>query len=197
MTKRLLVPFILVGTILSAQEFRATLQGSVTDPSRASIAGAEVVLRNVDTAVERKALTDNAGYYLFQFLPPGAYALTARAAGFKTDVRDGIRLSLGENVRLDLELSVGQASETISVVGDVSAVQAESSSLGSVVRQAVIDSLPRWMRHYNEVHPHSALGYWPPAMPMHSTTVAGPDAWRYRADLFAGVVQRQNISFPS
>ena len=142
MFAKLLINLILSTGVLLAQEFRATLQGTVTDPSQAAIAGAEVVLRNVDTAVERKAATTNEGHYLFQFLAPGNYSLTTHAAGFKTDVRDGIKLSLSENVRLDVELAVGQATETISVVGDVATVAAESSSLGSVVRQEIIDSLP-------------------------------------------------------
>src|SRR5712692_873331 len=139
---RLLAACCLLVAGASAQEFRATLQGTVTDPSGATVAGAEVALKNVDTAVERKTVTDNSGHYIFQFLPPGAYSLTTKAAGFKTNVREGIDLSLGENVRLDIELPVGQASETIEVKGEVANLQAESSSLGQVVRQATIDSLP-------------------------------------------------------
>ena len=57
-------------------------------------------------------------------------------------MREGIQLSLSENVRLDVELAVGQTVETVTVSGNVSAVQTESSSLGSVVRKEIIDSLP-------------------------------------------------------
>src|SRR5438128_1060555 len=135
MFAKLLINLILSTGVLLAQEFRATLQGTVTDPSQAAIAGAEVVLRNVDTSVERKAATNNEGHYLFQFLAPGNYSLTTHAPGFKTDVRDGIKLSLSENVRLDVELAVGQATETISVVGDAATVAAESSWPGSGARQ--------------------------------------------------------------
>src|SRR5688500_15750537 len=142
MINRFAAALCLFAALLPAQEFRATLQGNILDPTAASIPGAEVVLRNADTAVERKGQADASGHYLFQFLPPGNYLLTTKAAGFKTDVREGIKLSLGENVRLDVELAVGQATETVSVIGDVSTVQTESSSLGSVVRQEIIDSLP-------------------------------------------------------
>src|SRR5688572_26518675 len=126
---------------LTAQEFRATLQGTVQDPSKAVIAGAELTLRNTDTAVERKTSADAEGHYLFQFVAPGNYSLTTRASGFKTDIRDAIKLSLSENVRLDVDLAVGQTTETITVTGAVSTVQTESSSLGSVVRKEIIDSL--------------------------------------------------------
>jgi hypothetical protein len=141
MNVRLFVLLLPVSLALG-QEFRATLQGTVSDPSRAVIAGAEVVLRNVDTGVERRLLTNRDGHYLFQFLPPGAYSLTTTAPGFKTDAREGIALSLNDNVRLDVELSVGQTSERITVTGEVAMVQAESSSLGSVVRKEIIQSLP-------------------------------------------------------
>lgn len=125
-----------------AQEFRATLQGTVTDPSHAAVAGAELTLRNTATGVERKAQTDALGYYVFQFLPPATYSLTTRMAGFKTDQRDGIVISLGDNIRLNVQLELGQATETVTVTGEVSTVQAESSTLGSVVRQEIINSLP-------------------------------------------------------
>ncbi|MBI3683513.1 MAG: TonB-dependent receptor [Acidobacteria bacterium] len=125
-----------------AQEFRATLQGTVTDPSGAAVASAEVILRNLGTGVERKMNADEAGHYVFQFLPPAGYALITHAAGFKTDQRDGIVISLGDNIRLDVQLALGQASETVTVTGDVTTVQAESSSLGAVVRQEIINTLP-------------------------------------------------------
>src|SRR5262245_37746282 len=83
---------------LSAQEFRGTLQGTITDPSKATIVGAEVVLKNIGTAVERTASTDSEGHYVFQFLPPGNYSLSTRAPGFKTIVHESIVLSLAENV---------------------------------------------------------------------------------------------------
>ncbi|MBK5293146.1 MAG: TonB-dependent receptor, partial [Acidobacteriia bacterium] len=125
-----------------AQEFRATLQGTTTDPANATIPGAVLTLKNTGTAVERKATADSVGHYIFQFLPPGSYTLSTKAPGFKTDVREGIQLSLGDNLRLDVELALGQTNETVTVTGEVSAVQAESSSLGSVLGRKVVDTLP-------------------------------------------------------
>jgi len=142
MSVRLIGCMFLLGGALGAQEFRATLQGTVTDPSKAAIAGAELVLRNTGTAVERQTSADNLGHYLFQFLPPGNYALHTKAAGFKASLREGVRVSLGENIRLDVELEVGQLTETVNVVGEVALVSSESSALGGVVRKEIIDSLP-------------------------------------------------------
>lgn len=65
---------------LFAQEFRATLQGTIGDPHNAVVPGANVSLVNTATAVERKTVTDAEGYYLFQFLPPGTYLVTVQTA---------------------------------------------------------------------------------------------------------------------
>src|SRR5438034_6164296 len=142
MINRLFPLAVLLVIESSAQEFRATLHGTITDPSRAHIAGASLLLKHTATGVERTAAADDAGHYVFQFLPPGTYALTTRAPGFKTDIREEVQLSLGDNLRLDVELAIGQANETVTVTGDAATVQAESSSLGSVVRKEIIDTLP-------------------------------------------------------
>ncbi len=139
---KIIISLSLFAVSLGAQEFRATLQGNVTDPSQAVLPAASVTLKNVETGIERTNPADAAGHYLFQFVAPGKYSLTVKAAGFKTTVRDGISLSMNDNVRLDIEMPLGETAETVSVVGDVAVVQAESSSLGSVVNREIIDNLP-------------------------------------------------------
>ncbi|MCC6859437.1 MAG: carboxypeptidase regulatory-like domain-containing protein [Bryobacterales bacterium] len=140
--RRLALVILVSVCSLTAQEFRATLQGTITDPSQAAVPSATVVLRNVQTGIEREMPTDETGHYLFQFVAPGSYSLTVKASGFKTTVREGIALSLNDNIRLDVELPLGETAETVSVVADVAVVQAESSSLGSVVNREIIDNLP-------------------------------------------------------
>ena len=139
---RALVLLSLAAACVSAQEFRATLQGNITDPSQAALPGATVTLRNVDTGIERTAPTDEAGRYIFQYVMPGRYSLTVQAPGFKTIVRSGISLSLNDNIRLDVELPLGETTETVSVVADVAVVQMQTSSLGSVVNRQIIETLP-------------------------------------------------------
>lgn len=128
--------------IAFGQEFRATLQGTITDPSQAVIPAAELTLRNVKTGVEYSHLADGKGHYVFAFLPPGDYAFTVRAAGFKTAVWDGIALSLNANARLDVELALGAAADTVSVTSDAALVEAQSSSLGTVVRRDILEEIP-------------------------------------------------------
>ena len=143
--KATLAILLLAGS-LSAQEFRATLQGTITDPSQAAVPKALVTLKNTDTGIDRSVPSDETGHYLFPYVAPGNYSMTVEAPGFKTTVRDGIVLSVNDNLRLDVPLPLGQAAETVQVTGEVAAVQAESSSLGSVVSQKIVDSIP-WKGH--------------------------------------------------
>src|SRR5258708_5709307 len=73
-----------------AQEIRATLSGTIIDPSGAAIVGVKVSVVNVDTSAKSQAETNQLGQYRILFLHPGKYRLTAEMSGFKTLVREGI-----------------------------------------------------------------------------------------------------------
>src|SRR5689334_4106069 len=141
-TVLLVFSLLLLARSLSAQEFRALLQGTVKDPTGAVIPHARVVLRNPSAGLERTIVADRAGHYVFQLLPPGDYTLTVQASGFRTTTQGNIMLQTNERIRLDVPLSLGPASSAIVVTGDVSMLQPDSSALGSVVRMGAIDSLP-------------------------------------------------------
>jgi hypothetical protein len=125
-----------------AQEFRATVQGTVSDQSGASVPGANVTLTNSGTGIEQSTTTNASGLYVFQFLQPGRYRLSATGDGFKTQVRDGIELSLGQNQRIDVALELGAVTETIEVTSEVSLVQTDESSTGATIRAEIKDNLP-------------------------------------------------------
>src|ERR1035437_9945032 len=137
-----LVLLSLLVCVLPAQEFRATLSGTITDPTGAVIPGAQVTLKNVETAIERSQTSDTNGHYLFPLLPIGAYSLTVSAKGFKTAVRTGISLNLDQSAQLDTSLEIGGASETVTATGEVLGVETQSSALGGVVSQDIIQNLP-------------------------------------------------------
>ncbi|MBM3738306.1 MAG: TonB-dependent receptor [Acidobacteria bacterium] len=137
-----LLTLVSLAAALFAQEFRATLQGTVTDPSQSVVAGAAATLRNTDTSVTRQVVTSDLGHYLFSFLAPGNYSLSVAANGFKTVVRDKISLSVSQDARIDLQLEVGGATETVTVSSEISLVQPDSSALGTAVRKDIIEGLP-------------------------------------------------------
>ena len=90
-----LTPLLLV-PMLSAQDFRATLNGRVTDPHNAAIAGAVVLLRDVEKSETLRQTTDHEGNYVFTLIQPGNYELTVTHPGFKNHKRSGLTLNVNQ-----------------------------------------------------------------------------------------------------
>src|SRR5437773_1944802 len=100
-----------------AQINRGTIKGTVTDQSGAVVAGASVTATHVATGVDSKATTENNGSFTIPFLPPGVYRVTVEQPGFKKAVFENITLPVGDTIRQDVTLAVGEVSQTVSVEG--------------------------------------------------------------------------------
>ena len=120
----------ILALLFLAQQNTATISGRVLDSSGAAVPGAMVVARNVETGLERPAITDETGAYTIPLLPIGPYDVSGELAGFKKAVKTGIVLQVAQQARLDLVLEVGQQSETIEVTAAVPLTQTETSSVG-------------------------------------------------------------------
>lgn len=142
MQRRLSLLALVLAATLQAQDFRSTLQGTVSDPSQSSIANAAITLRSVDTGQDRTTVTNDDGFYIFQFLPPGNYELTVKAAGFRTSVEKGISLALTQTLRQDVALQLGDTADTVNVVANIAVLETDSTSLGTAIRSEVRDNLP-------------------------------------------------------
>ena len=132
----LTVGLLLSGTFtrpVAAQQ-SSDVTGVVSDQSSAVIANATVTLTNEQTNSKRTATTDSTGTYRIEAVSVGTYDLRVEASGFKELVRNGIVISLGQLVRIDVPMQVGMTSETVNVSGEATAVQTDSA--------AVITSLP-------------------------------------------------------
>jgi hypothetical protein len=101
-------------SLVYAQVSGATLSGSITDPSGATLNQVQVSIKNVETEVTRTVTSDSAGIYTAPNLVPGQYRVTIVARGFVTSVAD-ITLTVGANQSLDMRMRVGGVSETIEV----------------------------------------------------------------------------------
>lgn len=128
--------------IVNAQETRGAIQGRVSDPSGGAIAGAEVRASNAATGLEITAHTNESGNYVLPYLLPGAYTIEAQAAGFKKAVREGIELRINDRVDVNLQLEVGQTSESVEVHAETPLLDTATSSLGQVVDQRRVLDLP-------------------------------------------------------
>src|ERR1039458_9721022 len=140
-TWRLLVVFLAAG-ILSAQEYRATIVGAVTDPSGASVPIAKVTAANIETGVASSTETGTDGNFVIPFLVPGNYSLRVEKAGFKTMDRGPIELRVNDRTRIDVRLDVGQSTDTVTVTAEAPLLETASSSRGQVVDQRAIADMP-------------------------------------------------------
>src|SRR5215472_11683078 len=111
---------------LSAQTDTAGLIGLITDPSGAAVAGSKVKLRSRATGAMREQTSNDSGLYRFEILPPGEYELTVDAAGFKQFRDSGVRAPVAQVSRLDAQLEVGSASESVEVQAAVSPLNTET-----------------------------------------------------------------------
>src|SRR5262249_18339969 len=96
----------------------------------------------VATGVVLTAQSNDVGQYRLLFVNPGTYKLTAEAAGFRTFLREGILLTLGQAATLDIPLQVGSQSETVTVAATAPVLEAEQADRGLVVDQKKLAELP-------------------------------------------------------
>src|SRR5690349_24712284 len=113
-----------------AQETRGVIQGRVSDSSGGVIAGAAVSATNSATGIEVSSTTNESGNYVLPYLLPGTYTLQAQALGFKKSIRDAIELRINDRVDVNLELQVGQTTESIEVRSDTPLLETATSTLG-------------------------------------------------------------------
>jgi len=127
---------------VGAQTTNGTILGAVHDASGAGIPGVNVVVKNTETGIARTATTDGDGAYEVLSLPPGAYQVEASLQGFKTELRQGIALTVGASISVNFSLAVGDVVEKVVVNEDTPQVETTSSAVSGVVGEAAIRELP-------------------------------------------------------
>ncbi len=141
--KKVLPIFLLAltSTGLFAQD-RATIAGTVTDPSGASIPNATVraVLLSTNTATETK--TNSSGTYTLPYLLPGIYNIDVTATGFQTLRRNTLAVEVGTRMNLPLTLTVGQIGSEVTVVGEQEAINTGDASRGLVFDPIKVQEFP-------------------------------------------------------
>ena len=148
MQRRILL-HILVATLIAAFSTAATAQtstsritGRVVDTKQASIAGASVTITNEATGVSQTQTTTEAGVYAFEALPVGDYTVTVEQNGFKKSVKTGNHIEVNNPLTVDVVLEIGQVSETVTVQGGPEQLQTANATLGNVIEQKAIETLP-------------------------------------------------------
>ncbi|HBY60620.1 MAG TPA: TonB-dependent receptor [Solibacterales bacterium] len=145
---RLLAVLCLIIPAAFSQVDRATLTGTITDPSGAVVPGASISVESETTGLRRQAVASGAGNYSFSALPIGVYTLTASQPGFNSVTVKDVRLGVGETRTLDLTLAVTGAATTVTVESQVSALERETVALGTVIGSTQARELPLNGRHW-------------------------------------------------
>ncbi len=133
---------VLLRGTLQAQSADASLMGQITDPNKALIAGATVTVINSGTGIHYQGLTNETGTYYVSNLPPGRYRIEVEKLGFKAVIQSGVVLHVQDALEVNFEMMLGSASESVTVEGEASPVDTESSTVGTVVEQRKANELP-------------------------------------------------------
>jgi len=146
---RLLLLLTATAALASAQIVGASLSGAVRDESGGAIPDATVLVKNQETGLTRRLLTDASGRYSAPSIPAGAYHIEASKQGFHTQVKTGVSLAVGENSTVDLALSLGELKQVIEVEEAPSAVALSTSSTSGLVSERQVKELPLNGRSYD------------------------------------------------
>jgi hypothetical protein len=125
-----------------AQSDRGTITGTILDPAGAVIAGAMIDAKNVATGAVYPTASSDTGNYTIAQLPAGNYELTVTVAGFKKYVRGGLQVEVAANIRVDVGLEVGSASESITVEAAATLLKTEGGEVSHNVSTETLDDLP-------------------------------------------------------
>jgi len=145
-----LVVALFLTASLVAQVNTASLSGLITDPSGAAVQNVTVTVTNASTGYIRTVTTDNAGYYAFQNLPIGEYAVRIEAAGFST-YQESVTLNVAEKTRRDFALQVGSAQETVQVQAAAPGLSPDDASIGTVIGAQTIEQTPLYLRNWDDL----------------------------------------------
>jgi hypothetical protein len=136
------VAILLTVTPSLAQEYRARVQGNLTDETQLAVPGAQITLKNDATGVGVTRTTGPEGHYLFDYVDPGTYTLTAELSGFATVVQRNVLVQARGDVTVDVTMKVGGLAETVTVEVTPVAIQFNTSTKDLTLEQKSIESLP-------------------------------------------------------
>jgi Carboxypeptidase regulatory-like domain len=176
-----------------AQSVTGTIFGTVRDATGAAVAGTSVVLTGTSTGLSRSVATDQSGAYVAPLLATGDYTVRVQVAGFKTESVTGIVLGVDQKVRVDIDLTIGDVSETVVVGARNSLVQRSASDLSATRDSSEMQALPLNGRNFVQLTrtlPGVVRG-----VPGENIDGAGNIAWRGSASLSANGQRTRDNNF--
>jgi hypothetical protein len=134
-----------------AQSSSSAVSGVIADSQGAVVAGARVTLKNADTNVERKTVSNSSGNYFFSNIPPARYTLVFSASTFKTQTISAFDVGVAQAATVNATLTVGSATESITVQATNIEVESSTSQLGAVIDEKAVNDLPLDGRNFTQL----------------------------------------------
>lgn len=145
------IAWLLICVPAFSQTSQGTIQGAVFDQSGGAVAGATITISDVARGFSRVLTTDAAGQYVAPALNPGNYTVRAEAKGFRNVERGDVLLEVGQTIRVDLMVQPGEQTQTITVTGEIPAVDTSDATLGGTVTNQSISELPLNGRNFERL----------------------------------------------
>src|SRR2546425_87359 len=134
--------FLTMGTLAMPHPPPATIRGVVKDSTGAVIPGAAITAKNIETSLTRTGVSAEDGSYRLSALPVGGYEVRVELAGFRTEVRSGLTLTVSQEAVVNFILQAGAIDQTVVVTEDAPLVNTTSGALGGLVDQQKVAELP-------------------------------------------------------
>jgi hypothetical protein len=148
--KFIAVWLLAAGLVIAQNTNQGAIAGTVSDPSGAILPEATLQIRNTSNGLGRTA-SAKSGNYRLDALPPGPYEITAEAPGFRKSIVKAIRLEVGQVLRVDVRLELGQTSESVTVTAAAAPMNTESPAMGEVLETEVVQQMPLNGREFLEL----------------------------------------------
>jgi hypothetical protein len=132
----------LLGSGVANGQATTSVRGTVTDPNGAAVVGANVVLANAESKMQRSVTTGDQGEYQFLLIPPGTYTLTVKAAGFRSYEQKEVVLLVNTPATANVQLKVGAAAEVVTVTSEAPAIDMVDASLGNSFDERLVRQIP-------------------------------------------------------
>jgi hypothetical protein len=146
------VVVVLVGALVFNAQAQTTtvgtISGTIRDEKGAVVPKAEVSIQGEGTGIARTVTSDDNGFFLAASLPAGRYTVSTSPSGFKKTVAADVDLHVSENKVLNLDVQVGQVSETVTVSSDAAPVETRNGELSSLISEKQVTELPLNGRNY-------------------------------------------------
>jgi hypothetical protein len=134
---------ILVVSQVRADDLYGRIRGTVSDPTGAMVAGAQMTATNIETGISKQIVSGAEGSYEFlQLAVPATYRVSARGSGFKLFEAQNIHLELNQIYVLDIQLELGQGSQQVTVEAQAAQINTTSMQLGTTIGGNMIEDMP-------------------------------------------------------